>query len=221
MHRIVALGLLSFLVAVGCQPVEEYEEVSDSAEAGSAAPAVEAAPRAPAVSFASVDAALTELMAATDAKDSQRQKDAYNWLAQQDGSAVPAVVAAMNNASASIESRRMACRVLSQLGPSAAEPIVAASRSDEMSLKLKAIEAMPAVEPHQKIIVDRLIVLVDDANDQVRRAAVRSLGQIGPAAERSADKLIALRNNINIDEMTRDEAARAIKRVSPRRTFED
>ncbi len=219
MHRILALVLLSLLLVAGCQGVEEYEETVEQTVSGPPAATVE--PRAPAATFASVDEGLVELIAATDAKDSKRQKDAYNWLAQQGPSAVPAVVAAMNNSSASIESRRIACRVLAQLGAAAAQPLVEASRSSEMPLKLKAIEAMPVVDPQQKIIVDRLIELLDDGNDGVRRAAIRALGQIGPAAQRAGDKLIALRNNVDLDEMTRDEADRAVQRVVPRKTFED
>lgn len=219
MQRILALGLLT-LMLTGCETAVE-ETVSDNGAPVTATVNTPVKPSAPPVSFASVDEGLTALATATDARNSDRQKDAYNWLAKQDESAVPAVVAAMNNPSLSIEARRMACRVLSQLGPSGAAPLVAASSSEELPLKLKAIEAMPAIEPQQKIVVDRLIELLDDANDQVRRAAVRSLGQIGTAAARSADKLIALQNNVEVDEMTRDEAARAIKRVQPRRTFND
>jgi HEAT repeat protein len=216
----LALGLLTLMLA-GCEPVAEEMESADDTTVAAAPVSETIEPSAPPVSFSSVDEGLTALATATDARNSDGQKDAYNWLAKQDESAVPAVVAAMNNPSHSIEARRMACRVLSQLGPAGAAPLVAASSSEELPLKLKAIEAMPAIEPQQKIVVDRLIELVDDANDQVRRAAVRSLGQIGTAAARSADKLIALQNNVEVDEMTRDEAARAIKRVQPRRTFND
>lgn len=220
MHRLFALGLLTLLLA-GCEPAaEETESVADSG-VSSETPAPTVEPSAPAANFASVDDALAALTKATDARDSNAQKAAYNWLAQQDGAAVPAVVAAMNNASASIEARRMACRVLSQLGPTAAAPLVATSRSAEPQLKLKAIEAMPSIEPQQKIVVDRLIELLDDSSDPIRRAAIRSLGQIGPAAVRAGDKLIALQNNVELDEMTRDEAAMAIKRVNPRKTFND
>ena len=220
MHRWFALGLLSLLMA-GCEPLAEEEAPADDANAVVDTTLATATPVAPPANFANVDEALAALTKATDAKDTDAVKAAYNWLSQQDGSAVPAVVAAMNNASASIEARRIACRALSQLGAASAAPLVEASRSDELPLKLKAIEAMPAVDPQQKIIVDRLIVLLDDENDQARRAAIRSLGQIGPAAKRSAKKLIAIQNNPRLDEMTRDEADMAVKRVNPRKTFND
>jgi HEAT repeat protein len=220
MKRVAGLGILSLLL-IGCEPMEVETESGELADASTSTAQAVVGPRAPAVDFASVDEALAALAEATDTKQSDRQKDIYNWLARQDAAAVPAVVGAMNNPSLSIETRRMACRALSQLGATAAAPLVEASQSDEPQLKLKAIEVMPAIEPQQKIVVDRLIELLDDSNDQVRRAAVRALGQIGPAAQRSADKLIALQNNTNMDEMTRDEAAMAIKRVQPRRTFID
>jgi HEAT repeat protein len=220
MQRWLVVGFLSVLVA-GCQPIEEETTSLTEVEATGDVTPPTVEPRAVAASFSSIDEAIAALATATDAKDSAAQKAAYNWLAQQDGAAVPAVVAAVNNASSSMESRRMACRVLSQLGPTAAEPLVEISRSGESQLQLKAIEAMPAIEPQQKIVVDRLIALLDDTSDQVRRAAIRSLGQIGPAAVRAGDKLIALQNNVDLDEMTRDEAAMAIKRVNPRKTFND
>jgi HEAT repeat protein len=76
------------------------------------------------------------------------------------------------------------------------------------------------VRPSQTPIVDRLIELIDDSQHQVRVTAIRSLGFIGPAAKRSSDKLIAVRDQ-ETDETLRGEAARALELVRPIRTFED
>ena len=171
--------------------------------------------------FDSVEDALAAMATATDNDQRAQQLAAYNWLCTQGEPAVPAVATAMNDSSCSMDSRRMACRVLGQLGPAAKEDLMAASRSDEMLLRLKAIETMAAVEPPQQMIIRRLIRLVDDPNEQVQRAAIRSLGSIGTAAKASADKLLAMRDDGDVNETMRGEAARALKLVRPIRTFED
>lgn len=226
MNKSFALLLLAVGGVVGCEaPVAEHQH-GDGPPVSSAAPPVDAqrvSDPAPKVQqqFASVDEALGVLIKATDEDDRDRQLASYNWLAGQGEGAVPAVVAAMNDEAISIESRRLACRVLGQLGPAAEPALLEASASDELPLQLKAIESLAAVEPPSRQIVDRLISLMENENEQVRRTAIRSLGNIGTPARAAADKLQALRNSVEANETIRGEADRALKRVRPIRTFND
>jgi hypothetical protein len=212
------------LLFSGCDFPAAQETYDDpaAAQVADAPPPVEAPPKPPVTaSFASVDEGLKTLVQATDARQKDQQHAAYSWLTKQGEAAVPAVTAVMNDPSVSIEGRRMACHVLASLGPEATPALLAASSSEEVPLKLKAIESLGAVRPSQTEIVDRLIELVDDPSQQVQATAIRGLGFIGPAAKRSADKLQALRNNIEVNETIRGEADRALKLVRPIRTFGD
>ena len=171
--------------------------------------------------FASVDEAMAKLVQASTDGDKKQQVAAYNWLCGQGESAVEKVAATMNDSSVPITARRHACRVLGHLGPSATEPLIAASKSDEVALQLRAIETMPVIAPPQKAIVRRLIKLLDHPSPQVQTTAIRSLGQIGPAAKDSADELVALRDDVDLSETVRHEAGKALRLVNPRRTFDD
>jgi HEAT repeat protein len=127
----------------------------------------------------------------------------------------------MKDSSVSLEGRRMACHVLGQLGPQAVPQLLEASNSTEPPLKLKAIEALGSVRPSQTEIVDRLIVLIDDPEEQVRISAIRSLGFIGPAAKRSSEPIEAVMKDGQVSETLRAEAGRALELVRPIRTFLD
>ena len=212
------------LVAAGCS-IEIPEEPRPSNPSIEFEPTTIASPEVSAETiqeqFASVDEALAVLVNASSADDKKQEMAAYVWLSKQGASAIEPVAATMNDRSLPIAARRHACRVLGHLGPSAAEPLIAASRSEEAALKLRAIETLPAVEPAPQAVVDRLIVLLDDPNDQVKHTAIRSLGHIGPSARAAADKLNALRDNVNNSETTRHEAGKSLKLVRPIRSFED
>jgi HEAT repeat protein len=214
------LGLSFFSALFGCdfpQGQETYDEPLPAVE-------VEAPPAPPkppvTTQFTSVDEGLKALVVAIDARQKEQQQAAYGWLGKQGEAAVPAVIALMNDGSASMEARRAACHVLGQLGPAGVPALLEASSSEEVPLKLKAIESLGSVRPSQTPIVDRLIELIDDSQQQVRVTAIRSLGFIGPPAKRSGDRLIAIRDG-ETNETLRSEAARALELVRPIRTFED
>jgi len=171
--------------------------------------------------FSTVQEALDALVRASEEDDKQQQVAAYNWLCKQSGDAAPTVAAAMNDPRLPMEARRHACGVLGHLGPAATEALIEASRSEEIALQLKAVETMPVVDPPQQAIVQRLVALLGDPSDQVVNTSIRSLGQIGPPARDAADELLALRDNIELNETTRQTAGQALKLVRPIRTFQD
>ncbi|MCA9269228.1 MAG: HEAT repeat domain-containing protein [Planctomycetales bacterium] len=175
----------------------------------------------PATNFSSVAAAIDALTTATDAHDRTAQMAAYTWLCSQGEPALAQVVAATNDGSRSLEARRMTCRVLPQLGPASAAPLIEISKGSDGSLALKAIESMAAVKRPPPALVQHLLKLVDSDNEQVRRSAIRSLGGLGTAAKAAADKLQALRNSVDENETIRGEADRSLKLVRPIRTFND
>jgi HEAT repeat protein len=170
--------------------------------------------------FASIEEGLAVLVSSSAASDKKQQAAAYAWLSKQGSTAVGPVAAAMNDAELPMEVRRLACGVLGQLGPGASEHLLAASQSEEMALKLRAIETLPAIDPPQQAAIDRLIVLLDDPSEQVMHTAIRALGRIGPPAKAAADKLNALRKN-HASVTTQQEAGKSLKLVRPIRTFDD
>ncbi len=175
----------------------------------------------PQTEFANIDEALGSLSTATNDANRKQQIAAYNWLCRQGAGAVPALTAAVKDASLHLETRRLACGALGKLGPAAAPVLIEISHDDEPLLQLKAIESMPSIDPPQKAIVQRLVELLDGTNERAQLAAVRALGNIGIPAGGSADKLIAMQNNPQLNETLRHEAARSVKLVKPRRTFQD
>ena len=211
------------LFALGCTveiPEEPQSEAGITFEPTSSAPA-EVADDPVQENFASVNDALSSLVDASASDNKKQQMAAYTWLCQQGPAAIDPVVATMNDESVSITARRHACRVLGHLGPEAAAPLIKASQSDNLALKLRAIETLPAIEPMQASVVQRLIQLLDHSNDQIKHTAIRSLGHIGPPAKASADKLNALRDNVELSETTRMEAGKSLKLIRPIRSFED
>jgi HEAT repeat protein len=175
----------------------------------------------PQTDFASVDEALGSLSTATNDGNRKQQIAAYNWLCRQGDGAVPKLTAAVNDANLHMEARRLACGALGRLGPAASPVLIEISRHDEPLLQLKAIETMPSIDPPQREIVQRLVALLDDSNEKVQLAAIRSLGSIGTPAGGAADKLTAMRNNSDLNDTVSREAGRTLKLVKPRRTIED
>ena len=227
MNKMLITGWMlagSCLLFTGCEiEVPEPATADGVSFDPTAQTAVVEQPEAPPVdeNFATVDEGLQSLITASEDGNRRQQLAAYTWLCGQGPGAVPKVAAAMNDSSLPMEARRAACRVLGHLGPTAASHLITASRSDEAALKLRAIETMPAIDPPQREILDRLIELLDDSSDQVVNAAIRSIGAIGTPATRAGDKLLALRDDVDRSETTRHEAGKSLKLVRPRRTFDD
>lgn len=221
--------LLALALAVGLAGCES-SEVDGGGQAspnsfdppvGGAVAAQPPAEPAPQTDFASVDEALGSLSTATNDGNRRQQIAAYNWLCRQGEGAVPKLTAAVNDASLHMETRRLACGALGRLGPAAAPALIETSRHDEPLLQLKAIETMPSIDPPQREIVQRLVALLDDSDEKVQLAAIRSIGSIGVPAGGAADKLTAMRNNRDLNDSVSREAGRTLKLVKPRRTFED
>lgn len=221
---VIAVHCCVIVLLAGCTievPVEpessgngiEFEPVVSQPSTSDAPPVKE--------EFSSVEEGLRALIESSTDGNKKQKMAAYVWLSKQGPSAVDAVTVKMNDTSLPMEARRLACGVLGQLGPSATDALIAASKSDEQALKLRAIETLPAIDPPAPAAIKRLITLLDDPNDQIRHTAIRGLGRIGPPAKEAADKLNAMRDNIELSETTRHEAAKSLKEVRPIRTFED
>jgi hypothetical protein len=76
-----------------------------------------------------------------------------------------------------------AAEALGRIGAAAVPQLVAALRSEDPEVRLKAAEVLGRMGPEAAEAVEELVRLVDDPDVRVRKAAIRTLGQIGPAAK--------------------------------------
>ncbi len=77
--------------------------------------------------------------------------------------------------------------------------------------RLYAVEALGAIRPVTPEIVPTLAAALRDADAAVRRAAVKALREIGPAAEQA---LTAVVENANAGATARRTAAKALEQIS-------
>jgi len=180
-------------------------------------------PSAPPVqhTFATCEAAVKVLAKAVDSKHREQIVAVTTWLAAKGQDAVGPVGAAVRDRSHSLPVRMTACQVLSKIGHPATPALVQALQSDAKMVQLKAAEGLGEITPPKKETIDILLAVAKDesADDQVRRTAVKSIGQFGPAAKHTSEFLNRLVNS-NASDSLRAEADRALRAVEPRRTME-
>lgn len=168
--------------------------------------------------FGSNAAALQALKTAVEADDPKSVRHATLWLSQQGAAAVAPTDAEVQNEANPLNYRLACLNVLGFLGPPAAEAILDASGSETPRVRVKAIEMLGNIKPAGEPIIDELIVMLDEPDSAVRRAAVQSLGRMGKAARRAAPKLQAILNS-DADDSLRGAAKTALTQVDPRVGF--
>jgi hypothetical protein len=111
-------------------------------------------------------------------------------LAKMGPAAVPQLIAALR--SRSIHVRSSAAFGLGKLGPAAADavPDLIKALSDKPPARTYATIALGEIASNAKLAVPALMKLLNDEEHEVRRAAVTSLGQLGPAASAAVPKLL-------------------------------
>ena len=183
-------------------------------------------PVVPADAYPSVAAALAEAEAAAtsgQAEDQPKRVRVEQWLNMQGAKIEPELSAVVRDASAGLESRITACRVLARMGAAATPALMAATGSETKSVRLKAIESLGRIKPPTKEIVEKLIALLDEQDFETRKAALSGLGAIGPPAKAAApaivEKLTGLLNNLEEEDTIRTAAHAALKKIDPRTKF--
>ena len=231
MNRVFLAAWLA--LAAGCEgagrialpPSHEKSRVNSSAEAPLSSsetapaeqntPAPEAAP-----AFADPPAALAALKTAISSDDQPTIRAATVWLTRQGAAAVEPAAAEVQNPENDLRYRLACLNVLGFLGPDAAPALLEATHSESAPVRIRAADALGNVRPVREEIVDRLLVLLGDGDDELRRAAAQSLGRIGPPARKAAPKLQAILNS-DADDSLRGAAKTALLKVDRRVGFRD
>ncbi len=170
--------------------------------------------------FTDVGDALGALSKSAEDGSSTRMFAAMAWLSKQGPSAFPAMRSAILDDTAHLTYRRMVCRTLGSMGPTAVPLIFETLSSEHPNVRLQAVETLGAVKPTSDEIVSKLIELLSDDDPMMQRTAIVSLAGIGTPAKAAGPKLQFILNSDASDTL-RGYAADALKKVNPRKTFED
>ena len=225
----ICLVLLAMIVT-GCEPlvVEEVPVAETSAASvGTEANADEESGVTAQSSGVSVaDDAFDDVPQAvavlTSAKEQTNVVQALVWLSMQGKPAVEPLSAVLQDDSAELSAKVYACRALGQIGSPASEALVDALSSETGAVRINAAKQLGRIKPSNQAIIAALVKLVDHLDTQSRQHALKALTEIGPAAKDLAtDRLIAVLNDTNENDIVRNEAKRALKSVAPRQTFND
>jgi HEAT repeat protein len=130
---------------------------------------------------------------------------------------VSALAARVADDSENLAVRMTACRVLMKLGAPGRPAVTAATDSPKKELRVKAIECLGRIDPVEKASVDKLISLLDDKDNDIRRAALLGLTSTGKDGSKATNKLTAMLNDLNEDEKIRDLVKGTLKAVDPRK----
>lgn len=123
--------------------------------------------------------------------DAAARREAVQALGAIGVESVPALVAALNDASADI--RTAAADALGRVGPEAkaALPALTATLKDpEKAVRQHAAFALGVVDPEDAAVLPALVELLKDSDLEVRRHAALSLGRLGPSARPALEVLM-------------------------------
>lgn len=178
----------------------------------------------PAVStrvFADSAEAVKALVQAVSDSNQAEFAHAQTWLVQQQVVAIPAVTDLMQDASAPMFARTAACKILSQLGPEGGQPLLDATQSDTPRVRHVATEELGKVRPASEQVTTTLLELTQSMDNEIRLAAILGLEHVDPPATDAADVMLGILNNTSEPESLRNAAKKCLKKVNPRKTFND
>lgn len=168
--------------------------------------------------LAAIDVALEKLQGEEQNRELLRCE---KWIALQKEAAIEPLGAALNDPKSSFGLRITLCKVLTEYGPAAAGPLMtAAEKSDKPHVQRRAVEMLGRLKPPSPESIPFLRKLLSSKDDDMARQACISLGTIGEPASAAAKQLSHLRENHGQDSVRR-AAGDALRKVSPRHTFED
>ena len=92
--------------------------------------------------------------------------------------------------------------------------------SETKQVRVKAIESLGRIQPPTKETIEKLVALLDEPDQDCRRAALMALSHVGPEAKSAApdlvDKLTGMLNDLKQDDTLRTAAHAALKKIDPR-----
>ncbi len=221
------LLIVAVLTCAGCEPMETTPPPNtrataaapvEKSEASSGSAFAAEASSATSTSYADVPTALKALAEAIPADDQETMRSATLWLSKQGQATVEPARVEVENPGNDVRYRLACLNVLGFVGPPAESVILKATESETPQVRLKAVDALGGIHPSSTPIVDRLIALLDDPDEAVKRRAIESLGRIGQPAQRAAPKLQAILNS-DANDSLRGAAKAALVKVEPRRGF--
>lgn len=171
--------------------------------------------------FSDVATALDALNKARAANNTDEYLKAQAWLVMQGPAAVPPLGELLKDDSADLGLRILACRILGQLGPSAAPVLIEHLHSNTQNVRSECFKALGAIKPTDAKTVQTLIDELNQAEDVPTQVlAIQSLAQIGEPANAVVPKLLEILNS-DSHATLRDAAKQALKKINPRHTFQD
>lgn len=171
-------------------------------------------------------AAALEVLKTAFTTPASRERDAQvsacqSWLAKHADQAVEPVAKIAHDTAASPELRLSACLILSQYGEAGLADLCAlAEKCDQLIVRRRAIDRLGQLKPPPAVAIKTLIQLLEAKETEVLVPTLNVLAKIGEPAAEAGNKLADLRKN-HAEEIVRTAAGDALKRVNPRRTFQD
>lgn len=217
--------LVAFVSAIGCDPpANTSTDNSESppveiADATDTPPPSNDPPVNVTTTFGSTEEAIGVLVESAKANEHEQRQAAETWLAGQGESAVAPLTEVMNTDS-DLRAQVAASLALQKLGPPAFDTLVEATNHSQSMVRVNAVKGVAAIKPPTKRTVDVLLELLKHEDNRVKHAAIAGLGSLGGKAERAGDPLVAILNS-KADDGLRNAAKAALKKVNPRKTFQD
>jgi len=210
-------------VCVGCGNIPAPKPQASSKKAKPKAPATKPAMKIEIDpnKYASIEEALADVKRiganTSDPKAGQELRDTEVWIIRQGEKNVPILAARVADEGENLAVRMTACRALAKIGAAGRPAVTAATDSPKKELRIKAIESLGRIDPVDKASVDKLISLLDDKDNAVRRAALLGLTSTKKDGAKATSKLMLILNDVKEDETIRSMAKVALKEVDPRK----
>lgn len=222
----LTVGCAPATQSTGDRPQPPAEERSTPPEASAPTPSPTASdppapPTAPEPEFQSAAEAIAALVAAAESADTQRVYLINRWIGRHPAECLGPVEELLAAESSSTASLIAACRAFAAIGPPARPALRQAARHSQQLVRVNAIKALLAIKPWESETLTLLITLTEHEDQRTQYAALQGLGQMGGQAERAAPRLQEILDDGNADNGVRQAAGQALRRVAPRKTFDD
>jgi HEAT repeats len=177
------------------------------------------------IEFESVAAALEHLektLAQPEGSERNREElRCEKWLSMQQDKAIPKLAEIIQSEKASLPMRITACRIITLCGNRAIPELLAvAKKCDSKIVQKRAIDMINRFKPRPPEVLEMHLQFIKGTDADLLRIACENLGRIGEPAKAAATRLAELREKHD-DEAVRRAAGEALKKVNPRKNFND